>query len=240
MAGRLLSCDGLKVICRADAIASGAATYYTGEPCRKGHLSPRRADSGSCLACQSERHKSEAFKQYDKTRREQKTRNATAYRRRHPDRVKASKKASDKKNSDRVRTWARRWADENRDRYNDVKRAYRDANIESARASNLRWQRANKDKTKAQKHKRRAAIRDQEIETFSVRSIFDRDRWVCGLCGRKVDSRLKYPDPNSVSLDHIIPIAEGGGHTRRNVQCAHLLCNRQKGAKPRGQMLLFG
>ncbi|MEV6398476.1 HNH endonuclease [Streptomyces sp. NPDC051907] len=35
----------------------------------------------------------------------------------------------------------------------------------------------------------------------------------------------------SASLDHIIPLARQGDHTRINVQLAHLLCNLRKSDK---------
>lgn len=34
--------------------------------------------------------------------------------------------------------------------------------------------------------------------------------------------------PLSASIDHIVPIAKGGSHTRENVQIAHLFCNIEK------------
>ena len=43
---------------------------------------------------------------------------------------------------------------------------------------------------------------------------------------------LKYPDPMSKTVDHIIPIAKGGHPSDlANLQLAHRWCNRQKGAK---------
>jgi len=55
--------------------------------------------------------------------------------------------------------------------------------------------------------------------------VYDRDGWICGLCDTSVDPSLKYPDPMSVSLDHIVPVSLGGMHAMSNVQCSHLFCN---------------
>ncbi len=41
---------------RADALSAGAETYETGKPCKRGHVSPRNAQNGHCLACQQERN----------------------------------------------------------------------------------------------------------------------------------------------------------------------------------------
>jgi 5-methylcytosine-specific restriction endonuclease McrA len=77
-------------------------------------------------------------------------------------------------------------------------------------------------------------------ETFRRAEIFDRDRWICGLCGKKVNRQLKFPDSGSASLDHIVPLSEGGAHSRANTQIAHLGCNSRKQAGPGGQTRLFG
>lgn len=62
-------------------------------------------------------------------------------------------------------------------------------------------------------------------------SVYERDGYICQLCGTPVDARLKWPHPYSVSLDHIVPLSLGGMHSYDNVQCAHLRCNCQKGNK---------
>lgn len=66
-------------------------------------------------------------------------------------------------------------------------------------------------------------------ESFSPRAVFDRDGWVCGICCGSIDPEVRYPDPLSVSLDHVVPLSKGGHHTRANTQAAHLKCNVDKG-----------
>lgn len=39
---------------RAEALASGVSHYFTGKPCRRGHVDRRRASDRKCLACQRE------------------------------------------------------------------------------------------------------------------------------------------------------------------------------------------
>lgn len=90
------------------------------------------------------------------------------------------------------------------------------------------------------KARREARKRGVETESFTHLEIFRRDGWRCGLCHKKVDPKLAYPDPMSASLDHIVPLAECGAHTRQNVQCAHWICNTRKRDGAGGQMRLFG
>ena len=53
---------------------------------------------------------------------------------------------------------------------------------------------------------------------------------VCGLCGKPVDKSIKYPDPMSPTVDHIIPVSRNGDPiSLDNLQLAHRYCNRQKG-----------
>lgn len=66
-------------------------------------------------------------------------------------------------------------------------------------------------------------------EPFTSIEIFERDGWHCGICDEPVDRELRYPDPMSASLDHIVPLSKGGGHTRENVRCSHLGCNVRRG-----------
>lgn len=70
-----------------------------------------------------------------------------------------------------------------------------------------------------------------EAERIYKKDVFDECNWKCGICGLPVDKFLKYPNKLSASLDHIIPLAKGGKHVRKNVQLAHLLCNMKKHTK---------
>ena len=71
------------------------------------------------------------------------------------------------------------------------------------------------------------------------RSAFDKNKKrilmtqdVCGICGKPVNKNLKYPDPMSPVIDHIIPINKGGHPSAiENLQLAHWSCNRQKSDK---------
>ena len=55
---------------------------------------------------------------------------------------------------------------------------------------------------------------------------------ICGICGKPVDKTLKYPHPQSATVDHIIPVDKGGDPSAlSNLQLAHMKCNRQKSDK---------
>ncbi|WP_103379738.1 HNH endonuclease [Pseudonocardia dioxanivorans] len=69
------------------------------------------------------------------------------------------------------------------------------------------------------------------IEGRPRREIFVRDNWTCQLCNEPVDQLLAYPHHMSASIDHIVPVRDGGSHTRANVRLAHYICNVRRGAR---------
>lgn len=92
---------------------------------------------------------------------------------------------------------------------------------------------------RAAKARRRAIERGAGAERFDPFEIFDRDGWRCHLCGCKTPKRLRgtYED-NAPELDHLVPLAAGGEHTRLNTACSCRKCNGQKADKPLGQLRL--
>jgi predicted nucleic acid-binding Zn ribbon protein len=80
-------------------------------------------------------------------------------------------------------------------------------------------------------HERRARMAGVSSERFGKAEIFERDGWLCGICGSAVSRDARFPDPSSPSLDHVVPLAAGGEHTRANTRCSHLGCNMRKGAQ---------
>lgn len=80
-------------------------------------------------------------------------------------------------------------------------------------------------------NRRRARHYGVPYEPVDRTAVFERDGWMCGICGLAVDRALSFPDRMSVSLDHVVPMARGGGHLEANTQCAHWICNVEKGAR---------
>lgn len=96
------------------------------------------------------------------------------------------------------------------------------------------------EQKRAEGHRRRARKQAAGYERFDAQEIFQRDGWRCGLCRKTVNPALAFPHHMSASLDHIVPLSEGGKHTRANSQCAHWICNSRKSNGSGGQLRLFG
>jgi 5-methylcytosine-specific restriction endonuclease McrA len=65
---------------------------------------------------------------------------------------------------------------------------------------------------------------------FERNYIAKRDKYRCGLCGGKVDMTRQHPDPMFASIDHVVPLSQGGTNDLHNLQLAHLRCNLTKRA----------
>jgi hypothetical protein len=76
-------------------------------------------------------------------------------------------------------------------------------------------------------HRARARRLGVPHEHINKQWVFERDSWICGLCGEPVDREANYPAGLSATLDHMWPMTRPGtpGHVYENVQCAHAMCN---------------
>jgi hypothetical protein len=66
------------------------------------------------------------------------------------------------------------------------------------------------------------------VELFDRLDVFERDDWTCGICHHLVDRDASPFHPDSPTVDHVVPLSQGGQHTLTNTQCAHLRCNSTK------------
>lgn len=55
---------------------------------------------------------------------------------------------------------------------------------------------------------------------------------VCHICEKAIDMTLHWNDPYAWTVDHIVPLAEGGApEDLSNAAPAHRVCNSRKGAR---------
>ena len=90
------------------------------------------------------------------------------------------------------------------------------------------WAVKNPDKVRINRKntagRRRARLKMAPFEKISPSEVYISHSGVCGICHKPVSDK-------EFEIDHIIPIAKGGGHIRSNVQPAHRPCNKRKGAR---------
>ncbi len=202
----------------------GAKTYFTGRPCRNGHLCPRDAQSGGCLDCAYEyavRRKA-TEPELAEYRRSYARQYARERRKNRPD-VVAVERARGREYD---RTPGRRERqNETRKRRRATDDEYRNKLALQARPSQRKWKENNKEAVRAHTRNRRARV--QQVggshTSADIAEIQKRQKFKCAECG--VSTRHKY------HADHIMPIALGGDNAASNIQILCPTCNDRKGAK---------
>lgn len=112
--------------------------------------------------------------------------------------------------------------------------------LEKARAEGRVNHGAWNDRRRDAYHRRRA-LKSQAAtgEAVDLEKVAARDRWKCGICGKRVHKSKVWPHPLSPSLDHLVPLSQGGAHDPANVGLAHLVCNTAKNNRGGNEQLLL-
>ncbi len=169
---------------------------------------------------------------YQRNREEVRKKQAALYAE-DPEPAKARTRQWAKDNPERKRAALRAWSKTPAGRA--LAARVRDRTREQRREESREYQRqlkiTNPEKYQAISHRNASARRARklgapEIDKIDRRVVFERDQFICQLCGRPTDPNGESGDRPSV--DHIIPLSRGGSHTYANVQTTHLTCNRYK------------
>lgn len=169
---------------------------------------------------------------------------------RNPDKVKAQKQVWRKRNKLKLKLQAKIYHQTNKETIKLRKKIWYQANKEKIQASQKTYYEANKEKTRIWKkanlekvrdynRKRRALKHTTQIEPINEKIVYFRDGGICQHCRKRINKKLEWPHPMSASLDHIVPLSEGGAHIYKNLQLAHLGCNLSKKVAilPQGEQL---
>jgi len=90
---------------------------------------------------------------------------------------------------------------------------------------------------KAARSRQRHQVRAETWDGVTDEQIMERDRWRCGICGKRIGKSFRYPHPRSKSIDHVIPISQGGDDKAPNKRAAHLGCNNGRCNRGGGEQL---
>lgn len=208
---------------RLDAVAIGATTYYTGKPCKRGHIAARQVSNGTCVEC-----KRLADRRYQ-------PQNSIAQKRRYwtdPDKFREKSLAWSRNNVDKVSEWGRGRYQRNRTQILAAVKARYKAKKKDIDAYTKIWRAANNDKVREVYNRRRATKRACEGSFSAVdwRLLLAKAS-VCFYCRKSFTSK-RAPDGSlgPATHDHIIALSQGGANNLQNSVAAHRSCNSQKGS----------
>lgn len=155
----------------------------------------------------------------------------------HKEEIAAKKKAEYPEKGEKLREYSRNHHWKNREERLEKKKKYRKENPEKIHLDNIanyakhaedrrerskKYKKANPQKYSSYQSKRRAQKQNPVgVEPVSLTILFTRDRKTCSICHLPVKR-------TEGSIDHIIPLSQGGAHSYANCTLAHRRCNSRK------------
>lgn len=194
------------IVSRQQAIAAGAVRYFTGKPCKRGHIVERTTRGAACVACQVLAVLSWQKRNPAKTK-EWMVAWRDRYLRRHPEKRKLTTAEYRDRNADQISKASADYYERNRDRCAAANAAWRERNP-SARSE---WERARV----ARKLKAMPAWADRE----AIKKIYEE------AARRTAVTGVKH------SVDHFYPLQGKtvcGLHVANNLQVLTLAENLKK------------
>lgn len=136
------------IISRKLAKEKGLKHYFTGKPCKHGHISERYTSNNICVDCQSvsnNKHWSKYAHRLLTTGRLYKTNNT--------DKVTARARQYREENKDKINEDSRKWYEQNFEKFKDKiyarNKVYRSQNKEAQTNRNRKWRKKNRDHVNA-------------------------------------------------------------------------------------------
>lgn len=132
-------------------------------------------------------------------------------------------------NSEHLKKKAREHYHSNKEEIAVKKREYNAANKESIKASQRAYNAANPEKVSAYKRNYKALKKNAsgKHNSSDVKRIFAAQRGKCATCKTK----LFKSGEKKFHVDHVVPLAKGGGNGPDNLQCLCPSCNLRKSDK---------
>lgn len=220
---------------RAAARADGLTSYFTGRPCKHGHIAERSVSCGQCVECRRGWNRGFYAKNAERLAPSNRAR-ANAHYHKNKAAMKPKRRAYYEKNRDAIRARNRKYSRKRRVANPAYQREWRKKNLERVRAYHREYARRNSHKWKS----RVSAYIKANAATVNLRTAARRalklnatPPWIsdaerCAVAALyKQAARLTRETGVPHHVDHIIPMRGLDWH-RRHVVCGlHILANLQ-------------
>lgn len=221
------------IITRKEAKDRGLKRYFTGKPCKHGHIAERHTVDGACTECSKSKNKKRLINNPEKRR---------IYARRnyekHKEAIKLRVKKWRRNNPELKRAMDIKWNQS----HPEYKSDYYKKNVNAIREKNQRWKRDNREhhlnsvaKWRRENPEKRAVfnrryrhrVRGAE-GTYSkedIDKLFIVQNGKCLVCGAEFSASVPY------TIDHNVPISRGGTNWPNNLSLMCRPCNSSKGCR---------
>lgn len=144
------------------------------------------------------------------------------------DKISKQRKKHYQDNKERLKKLSKEYYKNNKTKVDKYFKEYRENNVITIRKRAKIFRKNNIEYYRTKDNERRARDKKAFVKDVIPKEIYMRDGWICQICKKRVNKKLKWPHPLSASIDHIIPFSKKGTHEPKNVQLAHLICNMKK------------
>ena len=201
------------LVTRDEARAAGLSRYFTGEPCKLGHIVERVTANGACRLCSNKRSAIA-----HKANREKSNAAGRAWRQRNKAKAAAQALARRLKDPERARQRSLRWSRKN----GEYRRAYNAANADAIKARVRQWAIDNPERYRAIQRNRRARLAAAEgyHTGAEIKALLTKQKGRCVYCSTSIAKKFH--------ADHIVPLVDGGSNWISNIQLTCPTCNMQK------------
>lgn len=215
------------LITRKEAKNLGLRYYFTGKPCKRGHIQKRMVASFSCSSCSA--ITARAFRKRNPLAANEA---AKKWRLSHPEKVKELKAKFDKlpKYKEKQKARSKKHYENNKEKFLASVSAHYKANKERQRIRSRAWKKRNPDNLVENRNKRRARLLRAEghFTEHEVRELFIKQNGKCNNCLNIIT--LEKGKSNIANRDHIIALSRGGTNWIINIQLLCHSCNSKKWA----------
>lgn len=189
------------IMSRKEAKALGLNTFFTGLPCKRGHIGPRVTVNNDCATCRAAR-----VQTWNETNKDRRYAIRQKWRAGNKDKERASQRA---------------WSERNRDFVKTYSAAYYRANKDKHRALTQRWKSEHpieqviySQNTRA----RRLDITGRGLAISDYHNMIVDQGGCCAYCG----------EAHPLVFDHVLAFGRGGTHEPKNVVLSCRRCNTAK------------
>lgn len=204
---------------RSEAKEAGLGRYFTGNPCKHGHISERQVSDGACIVCRDIKAKAWAEKNRDK-----RISSAKAWRDRN--KVEIQKKSAQQyaENPKKYRAQALASYHRHRNKRMGSAKTWKEQNKDACLAYSAQYAATHKVERATQQRNRYAKQKALGTHTaHDVLHLLHMQRYKCAACHVCVKSKYH--------VDHVVPLFLNGSNGKENLQILCPTCNVRKNKK---------
>ncbi len=231
------------IVTKKEAIELSLTRYFTGKPCKNGHIAQRQTKKSTC--CECSKIKTREFELKNKGNRKKEKQD---YYKNNKDKILKRCKKNQNKNKEKIRNYTKLRYSNNREYVLGIGKKYR----EKKKVLDPLFSKKNREKSLVYYHENKEKCRDKSKKYFKenplkntqykanrrgrvignggsstakqAKDLLEKQKYKCVNCKCCLKNNIKH-------FDHIIPVKLGGTSDINNMQWLCAKCNTSKHAK---------